>query len=77
MDPGPGVRLGASAGGVISIVCRCDRDGAIWLYLANGLRVNEFRLCLIIKCFHYCSSLMLNNADIDSKSRDSVFLSMQ
>jgi hypothetical protein len=75
MNPGPGVGFWASAGGIVSTVWRCDRDG-VWLYLAKGLQVNEFRLGLITKYFHFSSSI-LNNADMVLQNCDSLFLSTQ
>ena len=53
IDPGPGVGFGASAGGVVSTIWWYHREGYIWLQLVKGLQVNEFRLVLISKCFHF------------------------
>jgi hypothetical protein len=76
MDPGPGVGFGTSAGGVVRRVCLCGREGTSGLYLAKGLQVDEFRLGLVIKHFHFLSS-QLNNADMVLKSQSNFVLSMQ
>ena len=75
MNPGPGVWLRASAGSVVNVICWYYWDGA-GLYLAKGLQVNEFRLGLVTKYFHFSSS-RLNNVDIVLKSQFIFLLSTQ
>ena len=75
INPGPGVRLGASAGGVVSTIGRDHGNVSYGLYLTCGLEIARSRFCLIAQNIH-CLSPGLKNVDIVSKSIFSFSLSM-